>query len=83
MKAKNNMCVVNVLYSKNNIKLQFHSVREEGSQSRNADVVSYHSSLIWIQFNSIKFQSKLLYHTPVMGTHFSYQLGCLGQKVNR
>ena len=31
---------------------------------------------IQLGFN-MHIQSKLLYHMPVMGTHSSYQLGCL------
>ena len=39
-----------------------------------------------VQFNSVQLrfnvhiQCKLLYHTPVMGTHSSYRLSCLGLK---
>ena len=35
-------------------------------------------SLVQLGFN-VHIQSKLLYHTPVMGTHSSYQLGCLSR----
>ena len=33
-----------------------------------------------VRFN-VHIQSKLLWHTPVMGTHSGYQLGCLSRTV--
>ena len=32
-----------------------------------------------VRYFSVHIKNKLLQHTPVMGTHSSYQLGCLSR----
>ena len=33
--------------------------------------------VVGVKYFNVHIQNKLLYHTPVMGTHSSYQLGCM------
>ena len=35
--------------------------------------------VVFVRYFNVHIQSKLLQHTPVMGTHSSYKLGCLSR----
>ena len=53
---------------------------DSGSETLSWTTLSDYCCLLltFLVFN-MHIQSKLLKHTPVMGTHSSYQLGCLSR----